>query len=309
MKNKNLNKQSTLINSMKMRASLIFLAILLSLALVQATEYGCSNNTDISSRVKEIRVGESESIKGIGIGVTYADEAMIVGRMVADIMVDSEKVSLSIGSNTSVKLESGTFSIELINSTGETTTISVDGTSKEIEQDESESINSLIIFLISSTTSESGGEAEIIAGKEELNLDLENPSEIVVIEEEEYLVELSSASDNDASIRISTCDNGEIIELEATEEINESVSDTNQTLNETLQDETIHNTTEINETEENITDSSQLNNESLSKGTNQELGSTCNEDSECLSNKCESDKCVKAGIFSRFWSWLKGLFP
>jgi hypothetical protein len=294
-----------------MKKLVIFLFLLVFLATpVISAEYGCTNESIYSSKTREIDVGENSLVNGIGISLTYSDEASIVERMVADILVDSEKLILSNDTNMSIDQEllSGSYDITLKSGTENSAKIEVGGSSEELETDDIKKIGGLYVFLYSIAISGKKPTAEILVGTEKLSLSkTDNPEELVTLLNKKYLISLSTASDNSASILVGQCNTGDVIILSenpaVSEEIEENLTGINETeinSNDTL---TSSNGSYSNESEVQ-TEEPPLNETSKLKA----LDIVCEEDSDCPSGNCSSNICQRKGIFSRFIAWLKNLF-
>jgi len=308
---------------MKKLVIFLFLAIFMVNSAL-AAEYGCTNDSIYSSKTRDIKVGDQGKVNGINIAVTYADEAAIVDRMAADILVDSEKLTVSNDTNsTEVELIDGVYHVSLVSGTADAATIKVGSSSEEIEEDEIATIAGLKVFLTSVTLSSSQvPTADILVGAEELSLSKpDSLEELLEVDEKKHLFKLVFASDSSASIMVGQCNTGDVIliaedpveseenstknnetETDSNEteiDLNETETPSNETTNETMEppsEESEQNDTTSNETESSI-------------GTNlKALDASCSNDSECESGNCKSDICQRKGFFSRIISWFKGLF-
>ncbi len=302
---------------MKKMGVLLFFITIVLINLISAA-YKCSNETSMLEDQEEIEVNERKTINGLGVGVIYSDEAKVTGKITAKLLVDTKKVLLSNETFfEDIELLSGDHAVSLINLTDNTAEIKIDGSSKLINKEELDSIADLKVYFVGTEGTDSGGNsiAKVLIGISEIILDnKENSAKIVTINEADYLLELFSASDDNAIIKVKKCKAGKIIEVEEkiveniTEE-NRTSSDNNTTIeeeNETL--EIIENDTEKIICEIGIRKNESYCNENKTFVSQKENKSSCSNDYECKTNYCKSEKCAKLGIFKKIVLWFKGLF-
>jgi len=192
----------------------IILMVVLTASITSVSaSYSCSNGSSISEDMDEIDTGEKQTIGGLGIGLIHAEDTAAFNRFTAELMIDAKRVSLDNQTNSEeINLLSGDYNINLVNSTDENAIIKVGSSSKSVNKGESEKIGDLEIFLVS-TEAAYPNAVTLLAGKKIISLSSdENPSEIVTISNKDYAVELYSASDNSASIRVKKCNSGDITE-------------------------------------------------------------------------------------------------
>ncbi len=264
----------------------IFIAVITLLTLLpsaSAVKVICSNETKVLSDTSEIAVGDKSNINGLGIAVANADETNAIGRLTADLFIDAGKASVSNKSySQEVSLLNGIHTINFANITGEKIMISIDGVYIELYEGDVNMSGNLFVMIPSIDISDSQNPgAKVIIGSQKLSLlNTENPAEKVSAGSIDYVVELYSASDSGATIRVSKCDGGDIsFGSEDAENISSNASEINtSTTNESMA---------INETAIIIND------------TNQSL----NETDSAIS---EGEK--KPNIFVRIFRWFKNLF-
>ena len=146
----------------------------------------------------------------------------------------------------SLELESGTYTVSLINATSDSAKIQIGSSSKILNEKETDTIGDLQVLIVEADLSNGISSAKIIAGKERIKLDSQaNPRQILAFGNNKYGVELASASYNFAIISVSKCETGNL--SEKIEPVEEVVVITNQTTaNET--------STEANESNANVTE-------------------------------------------------------
>tara|TARA_Y100000310_G_C20647840_1_gene797651 strand:- start:600 stop:1427 length:828 start_codon:yes stop_codon:yes gene_type:complete len=231
--------------------------LMISLNLVSAVSYECNSGFEENS--KEINLGDDKSISGLRIGVAYSAEIVVLNKITAEILIDTEKITLTNDTSLQeIELKTGSYDIELKNHTSSETGIEVENDDETLEEGDITNVDDIFVFFFKGE-GENLEEAniELVLGSKRVSLsNTENPEELVTINDEEYVVELKSASSNSAIIKVKTC----------TESITEKVEET--TTNTTASNVTIGNDSlgerdedviKINETVKNTT-SDNLNN-------------------------------------------------
>lgn len=185
----------------------------------------------------EIKLYNKKFSNGLSIGLIKSDETVPIRRISAKLIIDGYKFTLTDSKpNIIVKLKSGKKNITLNNLTANLIGITVEGSSKNLELKEVEPISNNEVFIYSMSGSYPGtATVEGIIGEKILELDNKNPPKIVSLDSIDYLLELDSASDFDATIIVKTCDNStaKIIEIADPVIDNETIL-TNLTSNVTL---------------------------------------------------------------------------
>lgn len=300
---------------MKKMVILFFLMIIL-INLVSAI-YKCSNESSMLEDQKEIEINERKTINNLGVGLIYSDEAKVTGKITTELLIDVKKVLLSNETPfEDIELLSGKYTVTLLNLTDNTAEIEIDGSSKLINKEEVGDITNLKAYLVSTEGVDEGGNriAEIMIGMNKIILDnKENSNKIITINKVDYLLELFSASDENANIKVKKCKTGKIVEieekLENISEENTNSSNNNVTIeeqNETL--EITENNTEKIICETGVRKNESYCNENKTFVSQKENKSPCGNNYECQTNYCKSQECVKPGIFKRIILWFKGLF-
>ena len=198
---------------------LLVLLIAISINLVSSA-YECSDGSPLSKSQNEININNRRAINGLSIGLISADETPAVNSFYAELIVDATTFSLTNSENsTNIELKSQESTLTLINLTNNIAVLKVDGSSNSFEAGDSENIAGLYVYVFYTEGTFPGlipAKVDGIIGKEKISLHSNEPLKIVEIDNVEYLLELSSASDNNAVITIGGCDkaNTSIIKLE-----------------------------------------------------------------------------------------------
>ncbi|MEK6844082.1 MAG: hypothetical protein AABX83_01505 [Nanoarchaeota archaeon] len=258
--------------------------ILLILILVMPLVLGkpiCSDNSSVIWDQKEIKIGESKIINSLGIGLIDSDEVGALSRISANIAIDAKSFSLkNTTSSEEIELLKGKYTISLTNITADSAGIKIDSEIKDIEEGDFGTIKELIVVVIDADNSANAeNAAKILIGSQQITLSNNGKlSEKVVAGNTTYLVELTSASDFQASITVNKCKSGDILlSSENKVEINET--QTNQTVTNSTGQATI---TIANETNSTI--------------INQTINEEVNKSSE------------EIGFFRRIINWIKNSF-
>ena len=300
-----------------MKKSMFFFLIILSLSFASAVKYECLNGV-LNKDIDEIEKYSVKTVEGISIGVTYSDFAGGLKRIAADLLIDAKRISLANETNgTSIELKSGDYTLELVSVT-DLVKIKVGGSTDEIEVGETEKVSDLHVYVIEA--SQNPSEAEVIAGIEKVSLEVNSvPLELIDIDDEEYLVELVSASDDNTLVKVSRCRNGNftiLVEPEINITVN-NTQDANETINSTTTNVTQTNITISNPTNSSInttqpeclSGSIKENKFCSAAGKYETLRTTnqaCSQNYECESENC-GEVCKKSGLLKRFFNWLNNL--
>ncbi len=275
---------------------LLFTILLISLVSAKST---CSDNSFIVSDQKEINIFSSRSINGLGIGVVKTDEVNLLRRIIADLIVDSTKLTLSNKTNSQeIELLSGKHTVNLLNATDTTATISVDGESKDITLQERDSIKDLTIVLAKSSLINGERTIEVTIGKQLITLsNYEKPYEKFTFGNTTYVVELFSASRAvNAIVIVSYCKTGDIIAPELPKK--EVKNETNKTVENSTNNKDNNKTEEKNTTQISVAEVNAKNNNVSSNETNKSVGTEIE----------KTDNKEEAGFFKGIWKWIKNLF-
>ncbi len=256
--------------------------LLVSVILINLTSasYLCSDNTTLTSDTREINLNDEKNVNGLIIGVAEVEERTATNRIMARLLIDSRLVIIVNNSSAQTGLFSdGTgYSISVVNTSSNGMNVKVGSTNKLMEIGETASIDGKYLSLLDYIgTSPGWFNISFMIGKDEGYLaNWETIEEIFKINSKNYLVSLIGASNDNAIIKVSKCQN-------ASMEINELVSNNstplNQSSNETAD---INNTNvEINDTEDsnfneslNVSDADGNGNESINE--NQKLDNLLN---------------------------------
>jgi hypothetical protein len=215
--------------------------------------YVCSQNSTVKEDIKEIILGKTKLIEGISLGLIRADEAAAIKRVDVDLFVDAQSATLNDNTLIPITFMNGKVSnISLISSTEGQANIKIDSNNKNLSVGDIETIGEFDVFLFSSDGVYPGtASVMVVVGKDSVSLNnMNNPSKIVTVEGKEYGLELFSASDTNALIKVSRCDN----ETSKLTWVIVNKSEQNITLNnETIGDLNATNNSTINNTVDNST--------------------------------------------------------
>ena len=258
-----------------MKKEVVTLLVLLLILPITTAEYICSDESEVEWDNKEIEVGSSKAIRGLRLGVIKTEEVGAINLISADIIIEGTRVTLENNISEEIILSTGTYKASLRNFTDTTARIIIDGSEKEITIKEIEKIKGVEVALTKIETET----VKIIVGTEKVYLsNKDTQTKEYTAENKTYIIELSSASDSQATLKVNTCKTGKIQEVEPQETNNETI------INET--------TTENNQTEEiNITEK----NETI-----------INETTNTIQTIPEQERDLS--IFQKFINWLKNLF-
>jgi hypothetical protein len=258
--------------------------ILISLCSFVSATYICSDGSQLSKDTREINELTKKSINGLGIAVIQSDEAL--NRIAADLIIDAEKVSLSNATAPeNIELLEGIYEVKLINTSNSMAQISINGSSREINEREYDVLKGLQVFVVEANREPDVLTADVIIGVKKLSLSSTgNTSQIVVINGKNYSVELISASDNSANLGVGICGTGSIIEEQ------QQINNTNQSnINQTAGNES-QNLTAGNGTSQNITN---ITSQNLTNATN-----------NATTNITADADSKKTSIIRSRWFWV-----
>lgn len=196
----------------------IVLIFILTPSITSASvELFCSDNSKILSELNEVEIGSYRMINDLGIGVTKTSESVFYKRITADLLVDTKRTILSnkssetSPSSETVSLLSGDYTITFVKTNSTTATITVGGETISISKLETTSVKGIFAMLTDITSENDNPTIKVIMGAKQLSLSSEKSAEKIVIGNKTYVVELSSASQTNALIKVSKCSSGEIM--------------------------------------------------------------------------------------------------
>ena len=302
-----------------MKKEFIFAVFLIVIfAGVVKAEAVCSNSSEPLSETKVIELFERRTINGLGIGVADATYLNVIKKSRATLILEAKRVILSNNQSQKLEFASGEITVTLLNATGTSATVQVGGASGELEIESSATIGNYEVIItkieIAETTT-----ATLLVGSKSLELsDEESTYSVETIGTQKYLVELISASGEDAYISVSFCESGEVsflVEETPTENSTNITIESNITLTENqtvIQNETIEQNESANETAEpECLLAGSRNNQNYCKDglfvVQKSSGDACAENYECSANKCISGRCSAEGIVQRIISWFRNL--
>ena len=284
-----------------MKKEMFLLIILILLLPLISAKLSCSDNSQVIWDKREINEGSVKTINGIRMGLSKAEEFNVIKTFSADLILDAVKLSLSNETLPEESEISGKmYVVSLVNVTDTLAKINVNGQSKEIEEGELETINSILVFVVSADNNAGKPIAELIAGTKLISLSSDtNPSEEISRANITYIMELVYSSNTQSQIKVSKCDTGKI------QEIQEPVPELQETDNKTI----VANESETNiaSQQTNITNVTSQN-QTLSAPQNKTLGEICQNNSQCGTNFCKEGTCAKLSLWKRILNWFRNLF-
>jgi hypothetical protein len=221
----------------------IFLLVIFLFSLLHnvSASYICSDQSQVQSNIREIKLGEIKTIEGLLLGLANTEESVAIRRMSVGLLIDAQIANLT-NDNPSASInftDGGNHNLVLINSTDGQAYIGVDGSNILMDGGEIDTVGSLqvsIVFL----QGKYPGVASVytMAGINKIYLsNYGNLTGFVTAYGIQYLVELSSASNTDATIEVRKCSNesATLIEIADNPSLNKTqiTTNTNSTLNNT----------------------------------------------------------------------------
>ncbi len=282
---------------------ILVLAISFASARINIT---CSDGSKVNFDQDEMDIGAAKTINGLGIGLARTELRVFYKRVMAELLVDAKRVELSNKtSSEEISLFSGKYTVGFTQSSNSKAIIKVSDESKEMEEKDISTIKGIIVMLTESNDviDNESIAVKLIAGIKQISLSNDlNPAEKAVFGNTTYLVELTSASESNAVITVSTCKTGEISY--------ENLANKTTTTNPTTSNETTATNTTTNNTINNAT-TSEENSTQVTVAEIQERLRKLNEsqlDNESGAIIEGQDSSEKKGFFARLWNWIKGLF-
>ncbi len=267
-----------------MKKVVLLLVIILAISFTSAVHYTCSDGDNVKFKSEEIDEGETDSVLGLSIGLCMATENSYSQWVEGVVFIDASSLTMVANVTYGTELVSGNTSIIYYGvADSDSATIKIGSSSQEIELGECTQVGGVEVMLASISGSGSGSTVKVLIGDIKKTLHtIDNPSEIVEFDSDEYGMEIVSGSSSGSTIRVSECSGGDLVEIAQ----NTTVA-TNSTTNNTSTNQTSTNSTATNSTTTNST---------ASNNTNQ--NSTANQENET----------EKKGFFRRIWNWFRGLF-
>src|SRR3989344_300988 len=292
---------------MKKRVFFVFVLILI-IAGAEAVKYECTNKTIIQKEIEEITLGTAKFVNDLGVGVEFSREIPATRKVLAEIMLDAKRISLdSSRTKEDLVFFDKSTSVEFINTSASNATLKVGGASINLEVGDYVETGSFGVKL--SKIYLDTQKVDFIIGNKKIYLDNINyPNYKTKFGNNTFLVEIVSASLENAIIEVSKCKNSDIIEIIQNNTLN-------QTSNFTVQQNLTNNSTQngtLNNTQGkcligNVKNETFCNSNGVyeNKRAN-EL--SCGQNYECTSNLCHKGKCVKRYFFDSIIEWFKSLF-
>ncbi len=294
---------------MKKGLFFIFVFILL-IAGAEAVKYECTNKTAIQKEVEEIKLGSAKSISDLGVGVVFSRETPATRKVLAEIMLDAKRISLDLSkSKEDLVFFDKITSVQLINTSANNATLSIGGSSINIEEGDYVETGNFGVKL--SKIYQDTKKVDFIIGNKKIYLDNINyPNYKTKFGNNTFLVEITSASQDNAIIGVSKCKNSDIVEIYENRTIivgNGTLNNTSNPRNSTLNNASQQNSTQVKCVMGNVKNETFCNSNGVyeNKRAN-EL--SCIQNYECASNLCHSKKCAKKYFFDSIIEWFRSLF-
>ncbi len=172
-----------------MKKSVIFCLILILAFNLVSAAYQCDGNE--TEDWDDIDLGEVEVSNGLKIAVLETTSQPIS----VDLLIDAGKATLTESENTTtIELKTGDYDVELINLTGDTAIIKIEGDREEIEVERVENVDDLKVYMMSASGTYPGDSVnvELFVGIDYLFLHSKDFTSIKTVDGEEYLIEFQS---------------------------------------------------------------------------------------------------------------------
>src|SRR3989344_294970 len=251
-----------------MRGVVISVFLMLMLAGFASASFICADNKTIKQDVTDLSVGQVKTANSLYLGLSKALETPVFKRMDAEVLIDAQKLDLINGTASYALFSDGTNqSVTLVNSTNSAATITIGSGTKSIYEGSEEPLGGFEIFVVNS---DDMGNVKILIGRSKLVLsNLDNPSDLITYNNKKYAVEIFSASDDNALIRVYKCANDSITIIEKVEVVNTTQpAHQNGTANQTVNDTNAQSNSSVNNTNNNAS----INNNSAVNSTNSPPG-------------------------------------
>lgn len=241
-------------------------------------EYRCSDDSQIITDFDEVKIGDTENVNGITLGLARAQISPLSKYLSVLLYIDGKEVTLTdIEPWKLVQFtDSSLYNFSLMNSSGEIAHIKINGSSANIEYKEYTTLNGLEVFLLELRGISPGSvTARIMAGKGKVIFsNYSVMTQKMEHENRNYVLTLKSVSfDDNVLIESLRCtnDNAELIEI---------------TLTNSTQNVTTNNTI-INNTNTNNSQTNNTNGSATNASLNQTGNNTSNETGENKKGKID----------------------
>jgi len=192
---------------------LFFLVIFINISLVSALlNISCSDNRKPLSDLNEIEVGKTRTVNELGIGVTESSESSFYKKATAELLVDAKRSVVSNETlSETVELLTGNYTVSFVKANSTTATIDISGESKDISLKQTEPVKGVYIMISDIEFIETGPKISFIIGSQQITLSTDqNPAQKVSFDDKSFIIEISSASETGALIKVNKCLNSEI---------------------------------------------------------------------------------------------------
>lgn len=213
---------------MKKRILLSSIMLIFLINMISAASYTCSDGEPAIETTKSINTNSIELTNTLEIGLTDSYFSEIANRYAADLLIDAETFTLTYGNNITIDLKAREFNLSLSNISGTKANITINGDVETMEEGESKTIDGGIVFI--SVIDVSGNSVSGMVGETAIALSNNDSSKTITFNEASYIVKLTTASFNYATIEVVRCKNksATLTEVEEAVEINETNISTSQ---------------------------------------------------------------------------------
>ncbi len=288
------------------------------MAGAQAVKYECTNKTLIQKEVEEIKLGSAKFVSDLGVGIVFSRETPATKKVWAEIMLDAQRVSLDSSKSKEDLTFFGTATnVELVNTSVNNATLKVGGSPITLEAGDYVETGNFGVKL--SKIYQDTQKVELIIGNKKIYLDNINyPNYKTKFGNDTFLVEIVSASQDNAVIGVSKCKSSDVVEIIENNTLSQignvtvQQNQTNNSVQNSTLNNTLNNTSQLNSTQGkcllgNVKNDTFCNSNGVyeNKKTN-EL--SCAQNYECASNLCHKGKCVKRYFFDSIIEWFREVF-
>jgi len=276
-----------------MKKEKVLFVIMIGIIIVQfasaSVERVCSDGKNVSWSQKELKQGTTKVIGMLNIALIGADESVAFGRAGVSLIIDAKKILIINKSSNTIEINEKGYTLTLVNASDESAKITFNGQTKEILLDEFELMGLLPVYLDNSYSKYEDDlpAADLIIGSSQMYLTSEEmPYRKINITNTTYLIELISASDDNAMLRVSSCPYADIIEIREYKKIIREM--------------------EINNSQNNS--NAVVNNTNTTVQPKKQIGGSCLKNEECFSEYCKKEKCVEPTQIQKIINWFKKTF-
>lgn len=255
----------------------VFLFVLFYAVSFVSSYYACTNNGTVVFDVEGLDEGETKVVNGLVLGLKESRDVPAIKRVDVHLFLDAQSALLTDNSSTEIRfMDSSKSNISLQNLTSSGAAIKIGSTTKTIDDGEIGTIGKLSVAVLSAEGEYPGNaEVQVLIGKGQLQLsNVDNPGEVVTANGKKYSVEIFSASNEDATIKVGKCENSSLNITEIADPVinnTPSLNASNSTLNNSGQNNSNGNITGENSS---VNNSDSVNQDGQNQDSKTDTGST-----------------------------------